>query len=69
MKIQEFHAIYINLEKDKVKNTRIKQILNKLNIKHTRQEAVYGKELSNNGLILCISSKNDEKDVLNPVLG
>ena len=46
MKIQDLHAIYINLEKDKEKNKRITQILSALKVKHTRQEAVYGKQLS-----------------------
>uniref|UniRef100_A0A6C0JCV0 Glycosyl transferase family 25 domain-containing protein n=1 Tax=viral metagenome TaxID=1070528 RepID=A0A6C0JCV0_9ZZZZ len=47
MQIQDFHAIYINLEKDIEKNNRIKTILKKLNIKHTRLEGVYGKNLTN----------------------
>ena len=47
MKIQDFHAIYINLEQDKNKNKRIKQMLDKLKIRHTRLDAVYGKNLEN----------------------
>ena len=45
MKIQDFHAIYINLDQDKEKNSRIKHMLNTLKIKHTRLSGVYGKKL------------------------
>lgn len=45
MKIQDYHAIYINLEQDKEKNKRVQQMLNALKIKNTRLDAVYGKNL------------------------
>tara|TARA_B100000925_G_C22000424_1_gene470987 strand:+ start:622 stop:1440 length:819 start_codon:yes stop_codon:yes gene_type:complete len=48
MKIQDIHAIYINLEKDREKRNRIEKILKSLKIKNTRQDAVYGKNLENN---------------------
>ena len=44
MKIQDIHAIYINLEKDREKRNRIEKILKSLKIKNTRQDAVYGKK-------------------------
>ena len=47
MKIRDIHAIYINLEKDVIKEKRLKNILNKLGISFTRQDAVYGRELEN----------------------
>ncbi len=47
MKIRDIHAIYINLEKDVIKDKRMKKILNKLGISFTRQDAVYGRELEN----------------------
>lgn len=47
MKIQDLHAIYINLEKDAPKKNRIEKMLNHLRVKHTRLDAVYGKNLEN----------------------
>jgi GR25 family glycosyltransferase involved in LPS biosynthesis len=45
MKIQDFNAIYINLDKDIYKNNRIIKILSQLKIRYTRQEGINAKNL------------------------
>ena len=47
MKIQDFNAIYINLDKDIYKNNRIIKILSQLKIRYTGQEGIFGKNLTN----------------------
>lgn len=47
MRIRDYHSIFINLDKDSDKKERVTKILTSLNVKHTRQEAVYGKSLEN----------------------
>ncbi len=46
-KIQDFYALYINLEKDIERKDRTEKILKKLKIKNERIDAIYGIKLKN----------------------